>query len=383
MLLENNPYPQDVRVRAEAESLVRAGHRVTVAAPRAAGQQRREWIGGVEVRRFRVREAAGRGRRGFVLEYLVAALALHAAALRALLGGATVLHLHNPPDILFPAGAIFRIAGRKVVFDHHDLFPETVEIKFGPGLPARMAAGAQRLTYGVSDHVIATNKSYADVARDHGGKRAGEVTVVRNAPPPAWVAMPIRTREGVLDRVELAYAGAISAQDGVEGIAPVLAKLSGSVDAHLTIIGDGDGRPVLEAALARQGVADRVTFAGWVAAERVPELLAAADICVDPAPATDVNQRSTMIKIAEYLALGKPVVAYDLLEARRTAGPAACFVSPGDVDAFAEQIARLARDPEARLSLARQARSRAAELTWDHSEHALLAAYGALRTEAR
>ncbi len=118
-------------------------------------------------------------------------------------------------------------------------------------------------------------------------------------------------------------------------------------------------------------------------AERVPELLAAADICVDPAPATDVNQRSTMIKMAEYLALGKPVVAYDLLEARRTAGTAACFVAPGDVDAFAAQIARLARDPEARLSLARRARSRAGELTWDHSERALLAAYDALRAEPR
>lgn len=382
MLLENNPYPQDVRVRAEAESLVRAGHRVTVAAPRGPGQHRREWIGGVEVRRFRARDAAGRGRSGFVLEYLVAALALHVAALRALLGGATVLHLHNPPDILFPAGALFRIAGRKVVFDHHDLFPETVEIKFGPGAPARLAAGAQRLTYGVSDHVIATNESYAAVARDHGGKRAGEVTIVRNAPPPTWTELPTRARQGVLERVELAYAGAISAQDGVEGIAPVLARLTGVVDAHLTIIGDGDGRPALESALDRYGVADRVTFAGWVTAERVPALLAAADICVDPAPATDVNQRSTMIKIAEYLALGKPVVAYDLLEARRTAGTAACFVAPGDVDSFAAQIARLARDPDARLSLAREARSRASELTWDHSERALLAAYDALRTEA-
>ena len=54
--------------------------------------------------------------------------------LNGLLAGATVLHIHNPPDILAGAGAVFRLAGRKVIFDHHDLFPETVEVKFGPGV---------------------------------------------------------------------------------------------------------------------------------------------------------------------------------------------------------------------------------------------------------
>src|SRR5262249_8522760 len=115
---------------------------------------------------------------------------------------------------------------------------------------------------------------------------------------------------------------------------------------------------------------------------QVAEVLAGVDICVDPAPPSDVNQRSTMIKIAEYLALGKLVVAYWLLETERTAGNAACLVAPGDVDAFAEQIVRLARDPALRTRLAGAARRWAAELTWEHSEDALLAAYRAFRAGA-
>jgi glycosyltransferase involved in cell wall biosynthesis len=126
-------------------------------------------------------------------------------------------------------------------------------------------------------------------------------------------------------------------------------------------------------------VADRVTFTGRVPAHRVPELLADADVCVDPAPPTDVNERSTMTKIAEYLALGKPVVAYDLLETGRTAGEAALLVAGNDIDAFARAIVRLARDPELRARLADHARRRADALTWEHSECALLAAYRALR----
>ena len=386
MLLENNPYPMDVRVRSEAESLVAAGHSVTVVAPRAADEPRTERIRGVEVRRYRTYEGGDAGAAGFVREYAASVIPLHFAALRALVTGTTVLHLHNPPDIYFAAGAMFRATGRAVVFDHHDLFPETVEVKVGPGLWSRLALLCERLTFAVATHVIATNESYAEIACDRGGKTWDAVTIVRNAPPAAWTKLPLRTREGVLEHVQLAYVGAISAQDGVEGLAAVLALLRSEpdpIDARLTIIGDGDGRQTVENELQRHGVADRVTFTGWVAPELVPELLQQAHICVDPTPATYVNQRSTMIKLAEYLALGKPVVAYDMPEARRTTGDAAMLVPAGDVAAFTARIAELAHNPELRLRLARDARARAAELTWDHSEHALLQAYASLRHRRR
>jgi glycosyltransferase involved in cell wall biosynthesis len=380
MLLENNPYPQDVRVRSEALSLVGAGHEVCVIAPRARGQARREVVDGVEVMRFRLIDGSARGALGFALEYLVAAGALHVAAVRALVNGATVLHLHNPPDIFFAAGVAFRLAGRKVVFDHHDLFPETVEVKFGRGLASRLASRCQRLTLAVANHVIATNASYADVALTR--KRPEQVTIVRNAPPAAWTRLPLRFRSGSLPQLHLAYVGAISSQDGVDGLAPVMASLCqgpGAIDARLTIIGDGDGRAVVERRLADHGVADRVTFTGWVPPGRVAELLQAADVCVDPSPGTDVNRRSTMTKIAEYLALGKPVVAYDLLESRRTAGDAALFVACDDTAAFAAALRRLAHDPLLRYRLAHDALSRAKRhLTWEHSERALLEAYATL-----
>lgn len=380
MLLENNPYPQDVRVRSEAQSLVGAGHRVLVVAPRARGQTRRERVDGVEVIRFRVVEGSARGALGFALEYLIAACALHFSAIRSLLRGSSVLHLHNPPDILFPAGALYRWAGRKVIFDHHDLFPETVEVKFGSGWAPWIAAHCQRLTFDVAHHVISTNASYADVALAR--KHENEVTIVRNAPPAAWTRLPLRLRRGPLRDLHLAYVGAISSQDGVDGLAPVLARLGDgpeAIDVRLTIIGDGDGRGLVQRRFAEHGVADRVTFTGWVAPSRVAELVQAADVCVDPSPATDVNCRSTMTKVAEYLALGKPVVAYDLLESRRTAGEAAILVPCGDPVAFAEAIRRLAREPLLRHRLAGDARARAVScLTWEHSEKALLAAYAAL-----
>jgi glycosyltransferase involved in cell wall biosynthesis len=384
MLVENNPYPQDVRVRSEAQSLARAGHEVTVIAPRERSQSRYDIVDGVRVVRFRLVDGSSRGAPGFVLEYLIAATSLHVAAIRALLAGTTVLHIHNPPDIFFPAGAIYRLAGRKVVFDHHDLFPETVSVKFGSRLAAGLARVCERLTFAVANHAIATNESYAQVAGTAGRKPAEAITIVRNGPPSAWTRLPIENRPGVLHEVHLAYLGAISSQDGVDGLIPVMQRLCDSAlpgGARLTVIGDGDARPALEQEFEELGLADRVTFTGRVAPARVPELLADADVCVDPAPATDVNERSTMTKIAEYMALGKPVVAYDLLETGRTAGDCALLVTRGDPAAFADAIVALARDPELRSRLSDDARRRAgAQLVWDESERALLRAYAALRS---
>jgi glycosyltransferase involved in cell wall biosynthesis len=386
MLLENLPYPEDVRVRFEAQSLARAGHHVTVVAPRAPEQPRRDHIAGVNVVRYRRPDGSRHGRASFIFEYLVAGIALHLAALRQLVGGATVLHLHNPPDVLFPAGALYRLLGRKVMFDHHDLFPDTVELKFGRGLMSRIGRFCQRMTFAVANHVISTNASYARIAVAEGRHDRQAVTIVRNGPPSAWTQLALRQRDGSLDDVHLAYLGRISAQDGLDGIVPVIAHLcrEGSpVEARLTVIGDGDARPEVERQLAELGLADRVSFSGLVPHRRIPELLRSADICVDPAPATEVNERSTMTKISEYLALGKPVVAYDLLETKRTVGDAGLLVPRGDIGAFAQAIVALATDSALRRRLGQRARDRAAaSLTWEHSEPALLAAYAALRTDS-
>ncbi len=381
MLLENNPYPQDIRVRQEAESLVAAGHHVEVIAPRAAGQARLERVMGVSVRRFRVIDGAGRGVLAVLIEYLTATLALHGAALRALARGATVLHIHNPPDMLFPAGGVFRIARRQVVFDHHDLGPELVEVKFRSKPLVHLARVGERLTFAVASHVLAANESHAEIARARGRKRREEVTVVRNGPPASWMQLPVRIRQGKLASVRIAYVGAVATQDGVDGIAEILAALRQrrpDVAASVTVIGDGDGLEAFEAALARHEVSDQVTIAGRVEPEQVPAMLQDADVCIDPARASRLNEQSTMIKLAEYMVLGKPVVAYDLLETRRTVADAGLLVRDGDAGAFADAIAMLADDAVLRETLAERARERARWLTWNRSESALLAAYAQL-----
>jgi glycosyltransferase involved in cell wall biosynthesis len=82
-----------------------------------------------------------------------------------------------------------------------------------------------------------------------------------------------------------------------------------------------------------------------------------------------------MIKVTEYAALGKPIVAFDLKETRYSAGEAALYAPPNDDAAYAAEIERLLARPELREQLGAAGRRRAAELSWERSERALLAAY--------
>ena len=332
-----------------------------------------ERIAEVIVRRYRLPVSSG-STAGFLLEYSVAHLQLLVRGVWQLLRGADVVHLHNPPDTLFPIGFVARALGRKVVFDHHDLFPELMADKFESSGLTALAAAAQRASLRVATRVLVTNRSQADIALARGALPASRVTIVRNGPRRSTLASRREARNGILADPHLIFVGELDTQDGVLALPDLLAK-PGLQHATLSVVGDGAVRDELWARLARAGMTDRVRLVGQVAHDRVPELLSAADICIDPAPCTELNHRSTMIKVTEYLAAGRPVVAFDLVETRRTAGDAALYADCWDLDHFASLVTRLAADGELRANLGELAAKRADELVWERSETELLGVY--------
>ena len=378
MLLENNPYPMDVRVRREAESLARAGYRVTVVAPRASGEPRRELVNRVRVRRYALPRTSPTI-PGFVLEYVVANLQLHARAVVQLARGARVVHLHNPPDTLFPAALLARALRRRVVYDQHDLVPELMRAKFGDSPVLALLRLMERASYRLASVVVVPNESHRAIARGRGGVAAERVFVVRNGPPEATLAPSANGRPGPLSDPHIVFLGSLESQDGVDllpGVMRELAERHGLPRARLTVVGEGSRRRPLEVAFAADTRSGPVAFTGHVPADEVPRLLAQADICIDPAEPNDLNDASTMVKIAEYMAAGKPIVAHRLRETERTAGEAALYA--GRPEELAGHLARLASEPELRASLGKLGLERAGGLSWERSERVLLEAYGRL-----
>jgi glycosyltransferase involved in cell wall biosynthesis len=376
MLLENFTYPQDTRVRSEAESLVAAGYTVTVLAPRGEGQSRRERLSGVEVRRYGIVWAGG-SPLSYALEYGIAHAQLLVRALVALVQGARVLHINGPPDTLALAGLLARLAGRRVVYDMHDSGPELFEAKFGSSPIVALLRGAQRAAIRCAHRVIVTNETQRELAIERGPRQRAHVAVVRNGPRPFEFPPAQTGRTGALTAPRLIYVGTLDVQDGVLEL-PELLTATVLHSAELTVVGDGPAAAALAERCRSAGVAERVTFTGRVPYDRVAELIAAADIGLDPAPCSELNHGSTMIKVAEYMSCARPLVAYDLRETRTTAADAALYAPCGDLGAFAELVAELCDDGDRRLRLGAIARERALELSWDRSERALLEVYAQL-----
>ena len=379
LLVENNPYPADFRVRREAHALRDAGYEVAVIAPRAAGQPWREMLDDVRVHRF-PSPPGGRGALSYAVEFAYATLAI--AVLSLWVGvrhGVDVFHAANPPDTLCAVGLLARLLRRKYVFDHHDLAPEVYLSRFGiarEDMVCRCLRLLERASYAVSNVVIATNESYREIALSRGRKPANRVFVVRNGPPLAYRPLPGECALAGRAAHLIGYVGTIGPQDGVDLWMRAMRELVftlGRRDVLAVVIGDGDALDGARAMAHELGLDPYVHFTG-----RLPELdcrrhLSATDVCVQPDPLSPLNDKSTMNKLMEYMALAKPTVAFDLHETRCSAGEAASYARPNDVLDFARRVADLLDRPLERQRMGESGRRRVAEaLAWEHSVPALL-----------
>jgi glycosyltransferase involved in cell wall biosynthesis len=379
MLLENDLYPEDIRVRDEAHSLAQAGYDVRVIAPRGTGQARKAQVDGVTVERYWLPMSNGGGIAGLLAEYVVAHAQLFFRGMRSLVGGTDFLHSHNPPDTLFPLAIAARRLRRRFVFDQHDLFPSLFEARFGRGPLWRVADFANTMMTCNADIVLVTNATHLEHARRRGPRPDARLVLVRNGPRQSTISARVPTiRPGSLVDPKLLYVGALEPQDGVDQLPELLERLvvdHGLTGVQLTVAGWGSELEGLRADFVSRGLLHRVQLLGRTPHADVLRLIADADICVDPAPCTPFNHATTMVKISEYLGLGRPTVSYALQETARTAAGAARLVSCGDLGAFVRHVAELAGSEEARADLHRRAMARAPDLVWEHQAEALIDAY--------
>ncbi|WP_413777719.1 glycosyltransferase family 4 protein [Streptomyces sp. AM8-1-1] len=383
ILVENLSVPFDRRVWQECTTLRDAGWEVHVICPR--GEKRdtepEAVIDGVRIHRYPLRAATG-GPAGYLREYGTALW--HTARLARKVGPVDVVHACNPPDLLFLPALWLKRRGARFVFDQHDLVPELYLSRFGRGkdLLYRAVCALERRTYRAADIVLATNESYRDVAISRGGRRPEDVFVVRSAPQtdrfqPAPPEAELKRGKQHL----LCYLGVMGPQDGVDYALRALAKLRdefGRTDWHAVFVGSGDAFDAMVALSRQLGLTEQVQFTGRIPDADLVRYLSTADVCLSPDPRNPLNDVSTMNKVLEYMAMGRPIVSFDLKEARVSAGDAAVYAPADDEAEFAKLIALLLDDPQERARMGRIGQERiSGPLSWRNSQASLLAAYAA------
>jgi glycosyltransferase involved in cell wall biosynthesis len=391
MLLENFSYPQDVRVRRESRALIAAGYRVSVICPAAAGQPRRETIDSVQVYRFPAPPEAN-GFAGYAWEYLHAIVAMFLISLVVWVREPfDVVHTANPPDLLVFVAGFYKLLGKRFVYDHHDLAPEMYRARFSSGgrrVIYKVLLWLEKLSCRFADRVIATNESYKRIEMQRDGVPEPRVSIVRNGPD--LQPLPPQSISGFCkdEKTVIGYAGMIGPQDGLDYLVRSLHHLRcdfGRKDFQCVIVGNGQALSGIKALARELGVEEQIWFAGWISdVEEFRRYLLTFDICIAPEPSNPYNDCSTMIKIVDYMAVAKPIIAFDLPEHRFSAKDAAIYVPDNDVRQFARAIAELMDDPPRRKQMGLAGRKRVeTELAWCYSVPLLLDAYRALDLETR
>lgn len=384
ILVENLPSPFDRRVWQEANALRDAGYTVSIICPTGKGYEGKyEEIDGIAIHRYDLPMEA-EGAAGYAIEYAAALFWTFVLSWRVFLTrGFDVIHACNPPDLFFLIGGFFRLFGRKFVFDHHDINPELYEAKFGRrDFFWKLMVALERWSFRTADVSIATNESYKRIAVERGGMDPERVFVVRSGP--SLERLRILPPDESLKRGRkhlVGYVGVMGRQEGIDLLLEAVRCVvhgHGRRDVHFGLVGGGTSLEEMKALAARLEVADYVTFTGRVPDAELLAMLNTADVCVNPDIANEMNDKSTMNKIMEYMALGKPIVQFDLTEGRFSARDASLYARKNDPADMAAKILELVDDPARCARMGEFGRRRVeGELEWRYEVPKLLAAYEA------
>jgi glycosyltransferase involved in cell wall biosynthesis len=381
IIVENLPVPLDRRVWQESCALRDAGYQVIVICPRMRGYTTaEEKVDGIQIYRHWISEEAG-GFVGFFREYASALWGEFWLAWKAWRRHRfRVIHLCNPPDLLFLVAWPFKFFGVRVIYDVHDVWPEMFEAKFGKrGLFYWIVRFAERLTYASANVVLATNESVKQTAIHRGKKSADRVFVVRTAPKIAGLDRAPDPTLKKNRRFLVGYVGVMGDADGVNYLidaADHIVHRMGRKDVQFLLMGTGPEYERLVAQRDRLHLQEFVDLPGRVSNDFLFTALRTIDLGVSCDPINAYNDHCTMNKVLEYMAFGKAQVMFDVKEGRASAADSAAYVGENSARKLGEAISALLDDPARREKMGRLGAERLrTQLNWERSVEQLLKAY--------
>jgi glycosyltransferase involved in cell wall biosynthesis len=371
-----------IHVRELTRWLQRLGHEVAVLAARTGGRAppgydvpivalQPEPLDEKLVTLLRADPSAGKAVAGDVRSILEA-VSLRQRALPLLRS------LH--PDLVYERYALFGTAGVAVARELGVPLilevnaPLSQEQERHRGLAYRATAREiELIVLRSADHVVAVSSALADWLVAAGVAPEG-VTVLPNAVDPARFEAgrverdAVRSRLGLADKPVVGFIGTLKPWHDVATLVRAVAPLRRRTPAaHLVVVGDGPEREPLEELARSQGIGEAVTFTGPVPHAEAAAYIGAFDVAVVPYGHERTSYFSPL-KLFEYLAAGRPVVAADVGDLGRCVrhGETGLLYPPGDAEAMAGAIETLLSDRPRAGSLARAGREHVGEYhTWE------------------
>lgn len=382
LVVENSFVPLDSRVWNEAKSIRKICDNVTVLCHKdKRGSKYHKIIDDIDIYMY-PNIIDGSGIYGLITEYIFAYLFISIYSLLIyIIKPFQVVHLANPPDFLSIIYFPFKLLNVKIIFDNHDLSPETYIAKFGrKDMFYKALLLLEKITYKLSDRIITVNESFKTIISKRKRKDKKLVIVVRNGPNLNVVKKSMKKRKNNIKENIIGYVGKIEKQDNLEKLVlsiEYIVKVKKYKNFKMLIIGDGTNKSHIEELVKQKGLSKFCIFHG-PEYDRIKlyQLLASTKICVDPQIYSEESKIITAIKIMEYMAVGKPVIQYNNCEGRVTAGESSLYIPNNNEKVFGDVLVDLLKDKERRLKMGKNGLKRFRDLLqWEIQEKKLLCLY--------
>lgn len=363
-IIRKKYYFEDTLIRRNAETLVAAGYSVDLVCLRNRTESAFEVVDGVKVHRLPLRShRAGVGQ--YILEYV--------AFLIFAFWRVTWLHFRQPfdvveavsmPDFLVFAGSIPRLMGSRLILQLFESMPELWAQKRKVPMThwtIRFLKWQEKISCVFADAVTCCH-DMARIALTASNIPEEKITTILNVPDEN--VFKARQQVGSPDGIfRLIQHGTITENYGIQVVLKALKLVDPNLAVHYDVTGRGEYRPKLEDMVRELGLQDRVTFHGHVSQERLFELLIHSDIGVVPM----LFEYQSPIKMFEYVALGKPVIASD----RKTLlqyfnEHEILYFKTGDERSLADAIEKAIHQPSMMSELANRASLRYEQYRWDN-----------------
>ena len=371
-------YPNDTRVRREAEALAQAGISVDVLCLIYPGEPKNEKINEVNVHRIKIEKKTRPGKAHHIWQYSYFILAsffkLSALHLKKKFD---FVHVHNLPDILVLSALVPRLTGAKIILDMHEIMPEFFMRKFGVSEKSpviRILKLFEKLSIKLCEHVIVATPFLKETVVKRSAQE-DKVTTILNLPDIRYFEnfkTEIRKRP---DPFNLIYPGTFSKIHGVDiAIHAVKKAIAASqINIHLHLYGLGEEEENLHLLVEKLHLQQHVFFHQMVQIDELAEILTTMDIGLVPKHDGIFIGEAISTKMFDYAAVGLPIIC------SKTPGDSLYFdetmvqfFEPGNSDQLAESIIKLYHNYELRKKYSENATKLIRKMNWQTVQRELI-----------
>jgi len=369
-------YEPDNRVRRYAETLVRRGDQVDAIVLRQPGQQNRTVVSGVNVYKIQGRKMNEKMKIQYLLKLLLF-LFKSACKLTQLHFHKKydVVHVHSVPDFEVFATLFAKLTGAKVILDIHDIVPELFAGKFKAGkdsLIFKLLLLVEKISMAFADHVIVANHIWFQrlIGRSVSPEKC---SVVMNYPDPS--IFNIRKQDsGISDKFVMIYPGTLSIHQGLETAIKAVDLVKNEIpDLEFHIYGKGTDEEYFINLVHKMKIENRVIFKSMVPIEMLPQLMANADLGVEPKLKRSFGNEAFSTKILEFMTVGIPVIASDtMVHTHYFDESMVMFFRSEDENDLARCIVLLRKEEKLRKNLVKNAFKYVEKNSWNIKKYSYL-----------